>query len=256
MCFWKPGWSPETCSPIAYFDSEGVYYARWSAPSSWWSKGAYDWSTDWHKARVFLKDGNNASILMANSSCGSYCYSGDLAAHIPVSYDIEIYFSAEGHTPNFPGHWNCPAAWGCSSSPPRFSAIAISPRSGYVKPGAQLQFSATALDQFGTALSPQPAFAWAVSDSQAISETGLFSARTHEGGPYTITAAAVDGAAIRDSDVRLPPGAWRLRARGVRAKSRVQQKNAYHALVKADNCSNAPHRFVHDRRETYFKWLA
>ncbi len=116
LCFWKAGWNPETCSPQMKFATEGLHYARWKSPGEWWHLGDYDWTTPWYKARVFLKDGNNGSVLMATSSCGKYCFDGDLSAHIPVTYDIEVHFTTPGTVPQFPAHWNCPDGWGCTTA--------------------------------------------------------------------------------------------------------------------------------------------
>ncbi|HLZ08452.1 MAG TPA: hypothetical protein VKT80_07695, partial [Chloroflexota bacterium] len=51
-------------------------------------------------------------------------------------------------------------------------------------------FTATAKDQFGTALAPQPTFNWSVNAGGAISGTGLFTAGSSAGGPFTVTASA------------------------------------------------------------------
>ena len=45
-------------------------------------------------------------------------------------------------------------------------------------------------DQYGQALSPQPSFAWSVSGGGTINSSGLFSAGSTAGGPFTVTAAS------------------------------------------------------------------
>ncbi len=68
-----------------------------------------------------------------------------------------------------------------------FSSIAVSPSSASVTTSATQQFSASARDQFGDALSTQPSITWTVSDGGTISASGLFTAGTSAGGPFTVT---------------------------------------------------------------------
>ena len=68
------------------------------------------------------------------------------------------------------------------------TSIAISPASATVNTSATQQFSAAARDQFGTNLTTQPAFTWSVSGGGTINASGLFTAGTTAGGPYTVTA--------------------------------------------------------------------
>lgn len=77
------------------------------------------------------------------------------------------------------------------------ASIAVSPASATVVAGATQQFSGSARDQFGTALTAQPSFTWAVTGGGSISTTGLFTAGATAGGPFTVsaTSAAVSGTA-------------------------------------------------------------
>jgi hypothetical protein len=70
------------------------------------------------------------------------------------------------------------------------TSIAVSPASATIKTSASQQFTATARDQFGANLAPQPAFAWSVSGGGTIGSSGLFTAGTTAGGPYTVTATS------------------------------------------------------------------
>ena len=70
------------------------------------------------------------------------------------------------------------------------STLSISPLTATVNTSATQQFSASARDQFGNAMSPQPSVAWSVSVGGTISALGLFTAGTAAGGPYTVTAQA------------------------------------------------------------------
>ncbi len=62
------------------------------------------------------------------------------------------------------------------------------PTSSTVEPLATQQFAATARDQFATNLASQPTFAWSVNGGGTIDATGLFTAATSAGGPYTVSA--------------------------------------------------------------------
>ncbi|HEY6005001.1 MAG TPA: DUF4038 domain-containing protein [Anaeromyxobacter sp.] len=68
--------------------------------------------------------------------------------------------------------------------------ISVAPASATVLTGATQQFTASAFDQFGRALATQPTFAWTVSGGGTIDPTGLFTAGTVAGGPFTVTASA------------------------------------------------------------------
>jgi hypothetical protein len=68
------------------------------------------------------------------------------------------------------------------------TSIVVSPTSATVNPSGTQQFTATARDQFATSLTTQPTFTWSVSGGGTISSSGLFTAGTTAGGPYTVTA--------------------------------------------------------------------
>ena len=70
------------------------------------------------------------------------------------------------------------------------TSIVVSPASATVNTSASQQFTATARDQFGTNLATQPTFTWTVSGGGTISSSGLFTAGTTAGGPYTVTATS------------------------------------------------------------------
>jgi Bacterial Ig-like domain (group 2) len=77
----------------------------------------------------------------------------------------------------------------CSTAPPVLTTITVSPAVASVQTGKTQQFTATGLDQFGQPMGPQPAFAWSVSGG-TISASGLFTAGTSAGGPFTVTATS------------------------------------------------------------------
>jgi hypothetical protein len=70
------------------------------------------------------------------------------------------------------------------------TSIVVAPASATVNTSASQQFTATARDQFGANLATQPTFAWSVSGGGTISASGLYTAGTTAGGPYTVTAAS------------------------------------------------------------------
>jgi hypothetical protein len=70
------------------------------------------------------------------------------------------------------------------------TSIAVTPATATVAVGHQMQFTATAFDQFGAALASQPAFTWSLTGRGTLSSTGLYTAPKRPGGPYTIKASA------------------------------------------------------------------
>jgi hypothetical protein len=88
---------------------------------------------------------------------------------------------------------------------PVLTTIDVSPTSASVQTGATQQFSATGKDQFGQPLSPQPTFAWAASGGGSISSSGLFTAGSTGGGPFTITASTGGVSGTASVTVTTPP---------------------------------------------------
>jgi len=77
------------------------------------------------------------------------------------------------------------------TAPPVLTTISVSPANVSVQTGGTQQFSATGKDQFGQAMSPQPAFAWSVTGGGTINaSSGLFTAGSTAGGPFTVTASS------------------------------------------------------------------
>jgi hypothetical protein len=85
----------------------------------------------------------------------------------------------------------------CTNGPSVLTTIKVTPSSASVQTGNKQQFTAKGYDQFGQLLSSQPTFTWTVSGGGAISTTGLFTAGSTTGGPFTVTATsgAVKGTA-------------------------------------------------------------
>ncbi|MBL8955586.1 MAG: hypothetical protein JNK82_32725 [Myxococcaceae bacterium] len=70
------------------------------------------------------------------------------------------------------------------------TSASVQPTSAGVPTGGTQAFTASAVDQFGAAVAPAPAFTWAVSGGGTVSATGVFTAGTTTGGPHTVTATA------------------------------------------------------------------
>ena len=87
------------------------------------------------------------------------------------------------------------------------TAISVSPASISIATGATQQFTATALDQFGQAMTA--AIAWATTAGNTITSTGLFTAGATPGGAtVTATSGSVSGSAIVTVSApgKRPPG--------------------------------------------------
>lgn len=69
------------------------------------------------------------------------------------------------------------------------SSLSTNPASSEVAAGATTTFTANGSDQFGTSLATQPTIAWSVPVAAgSISPTGVLTAATTAGGPFTVTA--------------------------------------------------------------------
>ncbi len=78
----------------------------------------------------------------------------------------------------------------CTSAPSVLTTITVSPTSASVQTGGTQPFSATGLDQFGQPMNPQPAFIWSASGGGSISASGMFTAGSTAGGPFTVSASS------------------------------------------------------------------
>ncbi len=69
-------------------------------------------------------------------------------------------------------------------------SIVVSPSSANVVAQGTQTYTASAKDQFGNTMSPQPTMTWTVSGGGTINSAGLFTAGTTAGGPFTVTATS------------------------------------------------------------------
>jgi len=73
---------------------------------------------------------------------------------------------------------------------PVLTSITLAPPSSVMEVDSLQQFAATALDQYGNAMSPQPTFTWNASGGGSIDAGGMFTSGTTNGGPYSVTATS------------------------------------------------------------------
>jgi hypothetical protein len=86
------------------------------------------------------------------------------------------------------------------------TTITVAPASATVVAGGTQQFSATVKDQFGAIFSPT--LTWSVNGGGTIDSTGLFTAGSVAGGPFTVTASA--GSASGTAAVSVSAGATKI----------------------------------------------
>lgn len=80
----------------------------------------------------------------------------------------------------------------CTGAAPVLTTIRVSPAAASVPTSTPQQFTATALDQFGQPVTPQPALTWSASGGGAIDRNGRFTAGPTAGGPSTVFASSGD----------------------------------------------------------------
>jgi hypothetical protein len=130
----------------------------------------YTWTSSGPAAVTFSTNGSNASknAVATFSKAGSYTFvvtitdAGGLSVTSSVGVQVQQ----------------------------TLTSILVTPGTATVHVQQTLQFSATALDQFGQALSVQPVFTWTVTGRGSITNAGLYTAPRRTGGPFTITASA------------------------------------------------------------------
>ncbi len=84
----------------------------------------------------------------------------------------------------FDGNVRCPADGAV------VAAIEVAPATPSLQAGTVQRFAATAYDQAGYRMDPQPTVTWSVSGGGTIDSAGLFTAGVTAGGPYSITASS------------------------------------------------------------------
>ncbi len=160
-------------------------YTTYSGTTGWWIFGGTSLSSPLMGALYAMQGGYSATTL-----AGAHAWAGttpyyDVTSGSNGSCSPTVLCTAGTG-------WDGPTGRGSiqmAAAAPVLTSIAVSPPSASVAVGGAQQFTATARDQYGAAMSPQPAFAWSVSGGGSIGASGLFTAAT-PGGPYTVTASS------------------------------------------------------------------
>jgi len=118
---------------------------------------------------VFAPNGNNA----AKSSTATFAKAGDYQFQVTVRDSSGLTTTSS-------------VVVTVNQTP---TSIAVSPDKRKINPLMTQQYSANAKDQFGHLLSVQPLFTWATSGGGSINSSGLFTAGSADGGPFTISAS-------------------------------------------------------------------
>jgi len=139
--------------------------------------------------------GENLILTGAGSQTSGLTRWGDYSAlTIDPGDDCTFFYTTEYLKANGAFNWSTRIASfkfpSCSGAPPVLTTITVSPGSASVHTGSTQSFSATAYDQYGSPISPQPAFSWSVNGGGVISSAGVFTAGSTSGGPFTVTASS------------------------------------------------------------------
>jgi hypothetical protein len=139
--------------------------------------------------------GENLILTGAGSQTSGLTRWGDYSAMtIDPGDDCTFFYTTEYLKANGSFNWSTRIASfkfpSCSGAPPVLTTITVSPGSASVQTGNSQPFSATAYDQYGSPMSPQPAFSWSVSGGGTINSAGVFTAGSTSGGTFTVTASS------------------------------------------------------------------
>jgi hypothetical protein len=152
----------------------------------------------------------NTILNGAGSQTGGLTRWGDYSAMtVDPTDDCTFFYTNEYLKANGSFNWSTQIASfkfpSCSNTQPVLTTITVSPASASVATGGTQQFTANGLDQFGNPVSPQPTFTWSVSGGGSISASGLFTAGSTAGGPFTVTAASGSVSGTASVTVTSPP---------------------------------------------------
>jgi hypothetical protein len=122
---------------------------------------------------------------------------------------------------------------------PTLTSIVVSPASATVAAGATQQFTASARDQFATTLPTQPSFTWGVGGGGAISASGLFTAGTTAGGPFTVSAQSGSVAGTASVSVVVANGAPTIATAAAANPTPVTGSTTLLSVLGADDSGEA-----------------
>jgi subtilase family serine protease len=161
-------------------------YTTYSGITGWWIFGGTSLSSPLLAALYAMQGGSGGSVL-----AGQYAWAPG-TPYFDVTSGSNGTCSASVMCTAGPG-WDGPTGRGSiavAASSPVLTTINVSPASTSVQTGKTQQFTATGYDQFNNPISPQPAFTWSVGGGGTISASGLFTAGSTAGGPFTVTASS------------------------------------------------------------------
>ena len=119
------------------------------------------------------------------------------------------------------------------------TSVAVTPASANVVITQTQQYSAVVKDQFGAALTAQPAITWSPASvtSGTLSVTGFFTANTTVGGPYTLTATS--GSASGTATVTVVNAAPTVATAAIASPNPVTGKTTLLSVLGADDGGEA-----------------
>lgn len=131
----------------------------------------YTWNSLSGPAAVtFTPNASNA----AKDSVATFTHAGDYVLQVTVA-DVHANLAVSSVTVHV------------NATP---TTVDVQPAVSALQVGQTLQLSATITDQFDSPLSPQPTFAWTMATGGTVDSTGLVTAGSVVGGPFSVTATA------------------------------------------------------------------
>jgi len=119
------------------------------------------------------------------------------------------------------------------------TTISVSPTSATVSTSATQQFSASGLDQFGAVLVAQPSLTWSASGGGTIGTSGLFTAGTSAGGPFTVSAVSGSIGGSASVSVVVPNAAPTIATPAAASPSPVTGSTTVLSVLGADDAGEA-----------------
>ena len=186
-------------------------YTTYSGTTGWWIFGGTSLSAPLMGALYAMQGGYGGATLAGQYAWASSTPYYDVTSGSNGRCRVTVLCTAGTG-------WDGPTGRGSiqlAAASQNLTSISVSPSSASVLVGATQQFTATGLDQNGAPMAVQPTFTWATSGGGTIDATGLFTAGTSAGGPYTVTATsgAVTGSAsvtvtapVADFSLSVSPG--------------------------------------------------
>ena len=119
------------------------------------------------------------------------------------------------------------------------TSVVVSPASASIAPSATQQFTATARDQFAANLAAQPAFTWSVTGLGTVDASGLYTAGTSAGGPYTVSAQSGVASGTASVSVVVPNAPPTIATAAVAGSNPVTGATTTLTVLGADDAGEA-----------------